>query len=146
MIVRPFICLFCLTVLPAGAQDLGNTIVPDQPLVVYDSPPTGIFKDPNPIGLLRASGQEVALYGLAPDPKGGFTVGAQRPSHPGDFAIQGIQDVAEGFSTKRWLQIDLGQEAKGQSGWVLCGETDEVNGAADANRACTDFTLTARRY
>ena len=123
---------------PAFAQ----IIAPTSPVVVYDSAPTGLFQQSVPVGLLSDQGQQTLLYSVAPGVDGsGYTVGAQIPTQSGDLSVIGTQDVLQGFSNKRWLQIGLGGASSHQTGWVLCGETDDALDAKDQSQPCSNFKL-----
>lgn len=64
MLFKVLTCAAALCALPAFAQDIGMTIVPSRPLVVYDSPPTGIFEGSNPIAAISGQGNGLVTYDL----------------------------------------------------------------------------------
>lgn len=142
MPLKVLIASFMLCVLPALAQEVGMKIVPLQPLVVYDSPPTGIFSGSNAIAAIAGQDNGLVTYDLQQlAGNEGFKVGAVQTVDPGSITVISTQDVAQGDTSKRWLQLDLGKARGDQSGWVLCGETSASMAGAKTGQPCQNFQL-----
>ena len=139
MKARYVVALFAFWSAPVVAQDIGQTVVPSVPVVVYSAPPTGLFGNVNAIAAISDQGGATATYDLRAIDNGSYTVGAESMAQPGDLTVLSTQDVAQGETSKRWLQIGLGAAKGNATGWVLCGDTSAS--LSNANQPCQNFQL-----
>lgn len=139
MSVKPIFVALCLTATPAAAQELGLTVVPWQPVVVYSAPPTGLFANASPIAAISNQNGATATYALQATSDGSFAVGAATTAQPGELTVLDSQDVAQGETSKRWLQIGLGKARGDTTGWILCGDTGAA--AGNTSQPCQNFQL-----
>ena len=119
----------------ASAPVAAQTLDPSGNVIVFDSLPTDLFTIPNAIGMI---GSGPVYYTLQADPnQSGYTVGGSSPLR-GSPVVTGKQDVLQGSTTNRWLQIQFNSDAGSQSAWVMCGPVQDVNNPV---QPCTNFTV-----
>ena len=120
--------------LPAAAQ----VLEPTGNVIAFDTLPTGLFTAAKPIGLIGTQDNGPVYYTLQADAKQtGYTVGNQLGLTRG-LMITGQQDILQGSTTNRWVQVQIDSTDGSTAAWVLCGQVQDVN---NPDQSCTNFTV-----
>jgi hypothetical protein len=94
---------------PCAAQDppVGMVLLPKEPLVLFDRPPSGLFAAPTAKAVVQDRGQGIEVQALVPDPQSpqGYAVQAQ-PAPAGEgLLVTDYIDIYQGQGLARWVHV-----------------------------------------
>ncbi len=116
---------------PGHAQDspVGTILVPTEPLVLFDNPPSGLFSTPTATAVAQDRGLGTEIQALMPDPFApqGYVAAAAPEVAGGGLVVTDFVDVFQGDGLARWVRVVPADQTNAPTlpggdpvqGWVL---------------------------
>ena len=106
---------------------VGKIAVPNENVVIYSSPPTGVFAKPVPKAIFSTSSTGPVLFALKPTKDGkDYVTAAPLRNADTRLVVRDYRDIAQGKTINRWVELGVPQSDT-TLGWALLRSTGQTN-------------------
>lgn len=110
------------------SSPIGRIVLPNENLVLFSAPPSGVLKQPDPKAILSKGQDAPQLFPLVRADNGeDYVVATPHANSKDTLIVSNYRDIVQGEQVNRWLELRT-KTSSDSVGWVLFGALGQDQG------------------